>query len=433
MANERQPFTSLLAGIVDNRGRTCPTAASGLPLIATNCVRNDFLYPRHEKVRFVDNNTYLYWFRGHPRSGDLLFVTKGAPGRVCMVPDPVDFCIAQDMVAIRADDKKVYPRFLLALLRSEAVQEEIDRLTVGTLIPHFKKGDFDRLLLTIPDRATQQFIGDTYFSLSAKIDLNRRMSDTLEAMARALFKSWFVDFDPVHAKAEGRDSGLLADIAALFPDSFQESDLGEIPKTWRGSTVGAELTSVLGGTPSRGELGYWEGGTIPWINSGKANEFRVTQPSEFITKKGLECSATKQLPERTTIVAITGATLGKVSLLEISACANQSIVGILGSDRLPSEFIYFWVREHIDSLVSWQTGGAQQHINKNNIDRLGVLCPPSSIIQEYICTIRPVFDRIRGNCLESGTLAALRDTLLPKLLSGELRVPQIDEPSKGYS
>ena len=141
---EEVQFTELLSKIVDNRGRTCPTAEDGLPLIATNCIRNEYLYPAFEKVRFVDQETYKNWFRGHPEPGDLIFVCKGTPGRVCMTPDPVNFCIAQDMVAVRADPKKVYPKYLFAALRSNDVQTQIGNMHVGTLIPHFKKGDFDK-------------------------------------------------------------------------------------------------------------------------------------------------------------------------------------------------------------------------------------------------------------------------------------------------
>jgi|SRR5437867_12302057 len=102
-----QSFASLLDKIIDNRGRSRPTAAVGMPLIATNCIKNDLLYPTLENVRHVDQETHKTWFRGHPKPGDLLFVTKGTPGRVCMVPNPVGFCIAQDMVAVRADTKKI--------------------------------------------------------------------------------------------------------------------------------------------------------------------------------------------------------------------------------------------------------------------------------------------------------------------------------------
>ena len=130
MGTEEVPFSQLLSHVVDNRGRTCPTSDSGIPLIATNCIDNARLYPSYEKVRFVSQETYDSWFRGHPLPGDILFVNKGTPGRVALVPDPVTFCIAQDMVAVRADPARVYPRYLLAALRSEVVQERIGQLHV---------------------------------------------------------------------------------------------------------------------------------------------------------------------------------------------------------------------------------------------------------------------------------------------------------------
>jgi type I restriction enzyme S subunit len=158
MEFKRIHFSELLSNIVDNRGKTCPTVENGIPLIATNCVKNELLYPAFEKIRYVSQEIYKSWFRGHPIPGDLILVTKGTPGQVCMAPDPVGFCIAQDMVAIRADEAKVYPRYLFAALRSNAVQRQIENMNVGTLIPHFKKGDFDNLLLPIPDRDTQRII-----------------------------------------------------------------------------------------------------------------------------------------------------------------------------------------------------------------------------------------------------------------------------------
>ena len=201
----------------------------------------------YDKVRFVSKETYDTWFRGHPKPGDIIFVNKATPGRVCLVPDPVDFCIAQDMVAVRANPERIYPKFLFAVLRSPAVQEKIGQMHVGTLIPHFKKGDFDKLLLPIPARKKQEFIGDFYFELSAKIDANRRMNATLEAMARALFQSWFVDFDPVRAKLDGRKpAGLDEAIAALFPAHFQDSPLGPIPQGWTAGTVSEGFNLTMG-------------------------------------------------------------------------------------------------------------------------------------------------------------------------------------------
>lgn len=187
MPTDAVPFTRLLSTIVDNRGRTCPTVDSGIPLIATNCINNDGLFPTYEKLRFVSEATYGTWFRAHPEPGDIIFVCKGSPGNVALVPDPVDFCIAQDMVAVRADEKAIYPRFLFAALRSEETRRQIDGLYVGTLIPHFKKHDFDKLMIPVPDRRAQICIGDLYYDLSAKIEENRHASRLAH---RVLQTSW---------------------------------------------------------------------------------------------------------------------------------------------------------------------------------------------------------------------------------------------------
>jgi type I restriction enzyme S subunit len=193
------PFTKLLKNITDNRGRSCPTTTEGIPLIATNCITNESIYPVFEKIRYVSKYTYDSWFRGHPEPGDIIFVCKGSPGRICLMPSDPVICIAQDMVAVRADSSIIYPKYLFAVLKSDIVQNQINNMHVGTLIPHFKKGDFDKLLIPIIPKKEQEFLGDLFFDFSEKIELNRRMNATLEAMARALFKSWFVDFDPVHA------------------------------------------------------------------------------------------------------------------------------------------------------------------------------------------------------------------------------------------
>ncbi len=254
------PLSKTTKFIVDNRGKTAPIVASGIALIATNCVTNSHLYPLREKLRFVSQETCNTWFRAHPQPGDILLTNKGSQnGAVCLVPDPVNFVIAQDMVALRPDAEVIDPLFLFAALRSPEVQHQIRNLDVSGVIPHFKKGDFDKLLLPYPDRHTQEAIGQIYFHLSAKIELNRRTNETLEAMARALFKSWFVDFDPVRAKAEGRDAGLPQPLADLFPARLIDSKLGEIPEGWEVGSLG-----------TLGELAIGESAT-----GGRTNPFLV--------------------------------------------------------------------------------------------------------------------------------------------------------------
>jgi len=351
--------------------------------------------------------------------GDVVIVRTGKPGACAVVPATLPVANCSDLVIVRCGEE-LEPRFLAYYVNSAAAHH-VGAHLVGAVQQHFNVGSARRIHLRLPSLAEQRCISHVLGTLDDKIELNRRMSETLEAMARALFRSWFVDFDPVRAKVDDRDTGLPSQVAHLFPDRLVYSELGEIPEAWPLSRLGQEVITVLGGTPSRNVAEYWRG-DIPWINSGKANEFRIIKPTEYITRSGLESSATKMLPTRTTVIAITGATLGQISLTELETCANQSIVGVLGSERLPSEFLFFWTKEHVADLLAWQTGGAQQHINKNNVNDLRLLCPPQPVMNSYVAMTRPAFDRIRDCCVEANTLASLRDTLLPKLISGELRV-----------
>jgi len=418
MGFEEIPFSKLLCNVVDNRGKTCPTADAGIPLIATNCIRNELLYPTYDKVRFVSQHTYSTWFRGHPKPGDILFVNKATPGRVCLAPDPVDFCIAQDMVAVRADPRQIYPKFLFAALRSPIAQERIAQMHVGTLIPHFKKGDFDKLLLPVPSRGVQEFIGDIYFDLSAKIELNRRMSDTLEAMARALFKSWFVNFDSVRAKTEGRDPGLPKHIADLFPDSFEESELGEIPKGWEVRGLD-EIARFLNGLalqkyPSK------DGRSLPVIKiaqlragntigadaaSGDLEQDYVVDDGDvlFSWSGSLEC------------VLWTG---GRGAL-------NQHLFKVT-SVEYPKWFYFQWIHEHLEDFRGIAAGKATTmgHIQRHHLSDAKVVVPVRETLEVASGILSPLINRIIATRNESRTLATLRDAMLPKLISGEVRVSE---------
>ena len=202
------PLSQTTKFIVDNRGKTAPTVNLGIPLIATNCIDNKNLYPVYENLRYVSKEIYDNWFRSHPEPGDIILTLKGSQnGAVCLVPNPVNFAIAQDMVALRADESVIDPFFLFAALRSPDVQAQIKNLDVSGVIPHLKKSDFDKLILPYPKRKVQEGIGQIYFSLSNKIDLLHRQNATLEKIAKTLFRQWFVE----EAKEDWED-GKLSDL-----------------------------------------------------------------------------------------------------------------------------------------------------------------------------------------------------------------------------
>ena len=399
-------LSNLVEEIIDNRGRTCPTSEQGIPLIATNCVKEDRIYPTHEKVRYVSDETYDEWFRGHPIPGDILFVNKGSPGRVCLVPDPIDFCIAQDMVALRANKRLVCPQYLFAALRSPQVKASIDNMNVGTMIPHFKKGDFDKLLIPVPDRGEQESIGNIYYSFSLAIENKRKTNETLEAMAKALFKSWFVDFDPVRAKAEGRPTGLPAEISDLFPDSFQDSELGEIPSGWKVEQLG-EVIELAYGKPLKEE--QRNGGSYPVFGSngvvGSHDEYLVEAPGIVVGRKGnpgtVEWSEKNFYPIDTTFFVI-------------------KKKGGLGM-----RFLFYCLKNQ--NLSNLSADSAVPGLNRNHAYMNNQLLPPAEVAFAFERQLEVIFNRKAFLAEEINTLGATRDALLPKLISGEIRIPDAEK------
>ena len=218
-----------------------------------------------------------------------------------------------------------------------------------------------------------------------------------------------------------KPEGMEAATAALFPEAMEESEFGLIPKGWEIRKIESLCETLLGGTPSRTRDEFW-GGEIPWINSGKVNDFRITAASEYITELGLEKSATKLLPKGTTVLAITGATLGQFSRLEIDSCANQSVVGILGSAEASNEFVYLNIKNGIQRLISAQTGGAQQHINKEDVNAFLIVYPGKKLMKLFTDTADSIFAEIGVLLNQSISLAEIRDSLLPRLISGELQI-----------
>lgn len=267
----------------------------------------------------------------------------------------------------------------------------------STAVPIVNKSSFSSYTIKCPPLTEQKKIASVLSALDDKIELNQKINKNLERQAQAIFRLWFVDFMPFG---------------------------GKLPACWRQTTLGNVCSCELGGTPSRAKPEYWNG-TIPWINSGEVNHFRIIKPSETITDLGLSKSATKLLPAKTTVIAITGATLGQVSLLEIDSCANQSVVGVIPNSRFPYEFIYPYIKANIQELISHQTGGAQQHINKKNIESLSVIVPPLDVIDSYVSLVGDIYSSITNRCFENANLSELRDLLLPKLMSGEIDLQEV--------
>lgn len=315
------------------------------------------------------------------------------------------FVYAGFLIKFSLDPNKVNPRILKYYTHSKPYFDWVNSFDTGATRGNINAKTYGDMEIELPSRKVQDKIVSILSSLDRKIELNNKINADLEEMAQAIFKSWFVDFEP-------------------FKDGkFVDSELGMIPEGWKVGTLGEFCKCLLGGTPSRSKEEYWNG-EVNWINSGEINKFRILEASEKITELGLAKSATKLLPKKTTVLAITGATLGQVSLLEIDTCANQSVIGVLENTEVPYEYIYPFIKDRIEMLIQHQTGGAQQHINKDNVESLIFLLPAINVLEDYISLVSPMYKRIESQCFENLYLSTLRDTLLPRLMSGELEVPE---------
>ena len=238
----------------------------------------------------------------------------------------------------------------------------------GTVAERLNLPTIRALPVLIPPLAEQRAIAHILGALDDKIELNRRMNETLEAMARALFKSWFVDFDPVRAKAEGRDPGLPKAIADLFPDSFEDSDLGEIPKGWEIKSIG-DLADVAGGTtPSTKEPAYWDGGTYAWATPKDLSGLSVPvllDTERRITDAGLSQIGSGLLPKGTVLLS-SRAPIGYLAVVEIPVAINQGFIAMtprLGTTNL---FLFLWASVAHEEIVSRANGSTFLEISKAN-------------------------------------------------------------------
>lgn len=392
------PITELLSFIVDNRGKTVPTADDGWKLIATNCVTNNTLFPVYEKVRYFTQETYETWFRAHPIPGDILFVNKGTPGRVCLVPDPVDFCIAQDMIALRADDEKIYNKYLFAVLRSREIQQQIYNTNVGDVIPHFKKQFMDQLLIPVPDRRIQEIIGNLYYELSYKTELNKKINKNLLEQALAIYKNWFCEY-------------ALSD--------------GILPESWKITTIDAISSLVTRGIAPK----YNDSSDQIVLNQKciRDHTIDISLARRHLPKKINE----KWISKGDLLINSTGTgTLGRVAQVWFEAnnmTVDSHVTIVRPKDSILQSYIGFWGLSHESEIEAQHTGSTgQTELPRDIVKAMELPLPDKDTLSKFNELVIPMTSTVISNQEENARLSQLRDALLPKLMSGELDVSDID-------
>ncbi|MHB8727140.1 MAG: restriction endonuclease subunit S [Casimicrobiaceae bacterium] len=350
------------------------------------------------------------------QSADLL-------GAVARLPrDHLPGRLTQDTVKLEPKAPDVPLDYLYWLLRTPQYRGYCRSHATGTTNLGLARDDF--LGFPAPEPSRQQLgIVGTLTALDDKIELNRRMNETLEGMARALFKSWFVDFDPVRAKAEGRDSGLPKSLADLFPARLVDSELGEIPEGWQIGPILDHARLMSGGTPKTDRPEYWDG-SIAWASAKDVSQ----SPGAFlvatvrtITERGLDESATQMVPAFCSVVVARGATTGRMVLFGCDMAMNQTCYALASTTETPFA-LYCRLRAEIDALVHAAHGSVFDTITTSTFTSSRIVLPPQALLKAFEDRAAPLFLRVLESTRETRTLAALRDALLPKLISGELQV-----------
>ncbi len=318
-------------------------------------------------------------------------------------------------------------QFIRYVVASDLFQNYIHNLATGSTIKNVSLKLMRDFRFMLPNHELQEKISAVLVALDDRIALLRETNATLEAIAQAMFKSWFVDFDPVHAKQQGRaPEGMSEATAALFPDSFEESELGLVPRGWKACSFTDTINTIGGGTPKTSITEYWNG-TIPWfsvVDAPSTSDVFVIDTEKHITEAGLKNSSTKLLPAGTTIISARG-TVGKLAIVGRDMAMNQSCYGLQGKVG-DAYFTYFSTYRIVETLKQRTHGSVFDTITRETLTGVSVVYPAEVVVLAFEDLISPLMERIKENLIQAQTLATLRDTLLPRLISGQLRLPQAE-------
>lgn len=402
---------------------------------------------------YGSNGVYTYAEQPLTPPNTIIIGRKGSVGKVHRSQEP---CWVSDTAFYTSTSTLEEAFFVYYLLSSLGLED----MNTDAAVPGLNRNNAHRLEIKIPSTEEERAkLIEPLIRLDEKIALNQQVSQTLEAMAQAIFKSWFIDFDPVKAKMAVLDTGgteeeanlaamrvissksqdelvvfkaahpdkyaELYETAKLFPSEMEDSELGEIPKGWLPSFIGDEVNTVGGGTPSTKNPSYWEGGTIHWTTprdlSGKADKI-ILDTGRKITEEGLTKISSGLLPVDTVLMS-SRAPVGYLALAKVPIAVNQGYIAMKCEKTLTPEFVIQWCTANMEEIKAHAGGTTFAEISRTNFRKIPVIVPNELLISRYTDITASLYSTIEHNIKVSDTLAELRDTLLPRLLSGQIELP----------
>ena len=418
----------------------------GVPLIKAGDLNGSIINPQPDFR--ISKDKHHEYRRTALEGGELLMTLVGNVGQCAVVPPRMAGWNTARAVAVMrlADSSETH--FVQQCLLSRPLQHLMDVWCNTTVQATLNLKEIRQLPLPWPPKKSRDAIAAFGKALDDKIELNRRMNATLEAMARALLQSWFVDFDPVRrnldfTRSRGergekekkfqpasfplRASAFPLDpFDALFPDSFLDSEAGHIPKGWTIQPVGEVVDCVGGGTPSTAEPKYWEGGTHHWTTPKDFSSLQapvLLDTDRKLTDAGIAKISSGLLPAGTLLLS-SRAPVGYLAIAAMPVAINQGFIAMKCNGRASNFFMLNWCQTNMAEIESRATGTTFAEISKQNFRPIRVVLPPKELMAAFTAKVAPLYAQITANLHQSSTLATLRDTLLPKLLSGDFSVAE---------
>ena len=325
----------------------------------------------------------------------------------------IDGGASSDVLVFRAKEGHS-PSFLYAVLLQDSFFDYVMQGAKGSKMP---RGDKEQILrYEMPTLScSEESIGTFFLNLDQKIRLNEQINQNLEAMAKQLYDYWFVQFDFPNEEGKPYKSsgGKMV---------WNEKLKREIPEGWDISLIKDIATTYSGGTPKSTNIEYYDNGEIAWINSGELNSPIITKTTNYITKCGLENSSAKLYPSNSILVAMYGATAGKVSLLTFEACSNQAVCGVIPTIENMLYYVYFHISSLYSHFITLSTGSARDNISQDTIKNILLPIPTRNIMKLFDEKIGSIYQTIVNNYQQIDSLTKQRDELLPLLMNGQVSV-----------
>lgn len=396
--------------VTDGTHDTPKTLESGIPFIKAKEIVGEIIdFENCEYISYEDHLKVIA--RSKPEKGDTLFAHIGASlGEAAFIKTNIEFSI-KNIALFKPNSSKIDNRYLFYYIISPKFQGEIKSRRTGSAQP-FVSLEFLRNhpIEYHHNVNTQRKIATILSVYDDLIENNHRRIKILEKMAQMIYREWFVNFCfPGHEKVK-----------------MVKSEMGMIPEGWEVVNFSELYMTSSGGTPSRKVAGYY-GGAHPWIKTRELNDGFILETEETITDFGMQKSSAKLFPENTVILAIYGATIGKLGILSMPAATNQACVAILPKEvEFGRAFAFLFLRENRDKLIGLGQGAAQQNISQVVLKNFPTLRPPVILMQELSVMVEPLLDNVRNLQQRNANLRRTRDLLLPKLISGEIDVEDLD-------